>query len=290
MMERMFVIVLLLACFFSNGQNLKYGKVEKVAGGFKFTEGPAADREGNLYFSDVIASKIYKFNPKKGVDTVVEDTKWGNGIYISKSNDLFFCQNKGKNLVKLLTNGKVKHLLTSETSNSLNSPNDLWIVPSGGIYFTDPNYDTSSTPEIEGVYFLGPNKEKPICVEQTLTRPNGIIATPKGDTLYITDHGDNKTWRYTVNKNGGLKNKELVVEHGGDGITLDYKGRIYITDLGQNAINIYTVSGESIDQIDIPETPSNVAFGGEKRNILFVTARTSLYAIKTNSRAQEKTY
>jgi L-ascorbate metabolism protein UlaG (beta-lactamase superfamily) len=140
----------------------------------------------------------------------------------------------------------------------------------------------------EHVYYLPPDDKKIIRVIDDMVRPNGLIGTPDGKLLYVTDHGGNKTFAYTINENGTLSNKKLFAPEGSDGMTIDNEGNIYLTT---SAVTVYNKNGEKIESIEIPERPANVTFGGKDNQTLFITARTSLYSVRmrTKGAGQEQT-
>jgi gluconolactonase len=115
-----------------------------------------------------------------------------------------------------------------------------------------------------------------------MTRPNGVIGSPDGKMLYVADHGAGKTYVYKINQDGTLSDKKIFVEQGSDGMTIDQYGNVYLTG---KIVSVYNPSGKLIQTIEVPETPSNVCFGGKDKKTLFITARKSLYSI----RMQEKT-
>src|SRR5262249_23459073 len=165
----------------------------------------------------------------------------------------------------------------------LNGPNDVWIQPSGGLYFTDPYYQRD--------YWKRGPKEMPECVyhvsadNSTVTRvasdlkqPNGIIGTPDGKTLYVADIGASKTYRYSIQPDGSLKDKNLFCSLGSDGMTIDNAGNVYLTGKG---VTVFDSSGKQIEQIAVPEPwTANVCFGGKDRRTLFITASKSFYGLQ----------
>ena len=166
----------------------------------------------------------------------------------------------------------------------MNGPNDLWINPhNGGIYFTDPYYQrpywTRTSPEIERqkVYYLQKHK-KPIVVADNLEQPNGIIGTPDGKYLYVADIKADKTYKYRIAGDGSLIERTLFASKGSDGMTIDQKGNVYITGKG---VTVYDSKGKLIEHIDVPgEWTANITFGGKNKNLLFITATTSVYTLK----------
>ena len=162
-------------------------------------------------------------------------------------------------------------------------PNDLWIAPNGGIYFTDPYYardywekGRKEVQDKRGVYYL--NLEgKVIRVIEDYKQPNGLIGTPDGKTLYVSDINDGKIWKYMVNADGTLSNKTFFAPEGSDGMTIDNQGNVYLCN---KYVSVFDKGGKKIAEIEVPEMPANICFGGKNRNILFITARTSVYTLK----------
>jgi gluconolactonase len=262
-------------------------QVEKIADSFQFTEGPAADAEGNICFTDIPNNRIHKWTLDGKLSIFLENSRGANGLFFDKTGNLIACQGGGQQLVSIDPKGNVNVLTDKYDGKKFNSPNDLWIAPNGGIYFTDPRYGNRNNMEQDGehVYYLAPDRKRLICVINDMIRPNGLIGTPDGKTLYAADHGANKTFIYTINEDGTLSNKKLFAPEGSDGMTIDNQGNIYLTT---NAVAVYNKDGEKIETINVPEIPANVCFGGKDRQTLFITARTSLYSIKMKAKGVEQ--
>ena len=120
-------------------------------------------------------------------------------------------------------------------------------------------------------------------VTTNLVRPNGLVGTTDGRRLYVADHGGGQTFVYDVQSDGRLENQRVFVQQGADGITLDSKGNLYLTG---DDVTIYNPSGIPVGSIAVPEPPANLAFGGIEGTTLFITARTSLYAVKMMVKGQ----
>ena len=264
-----------------SGQNQASG-VRKLADGFAFTEGPASDRVGNIYFTDIPNNRIHKWSRDEELFTFVENSGGANGLMFDKNENLIACAGSIGKLISIDPAGKITVLADTYEGKPFNSPNDLWIDAEGGIYFTDPRYGNRDNLPQDGehVYYLSADRKKLIRVIDDMVRPNGIIGTPDGKQLYVADHGANKTYIYTIRPDRTLTDKKLFAEQGSDGMTLDAAGNLYLTE---KAVTVYTPSGEKIRTIEVPESPSNVCFGGEDGKTLFITARTSLYAIDIKS-------
>ena len=179
---------------------------------------------------------------------------------------------------------KEKTVLVKEFNGKLlNGPNDIWVRPDGGVYFTDPFYKRPYwkrgpiEQESQGVFFYSA-AGKLSRVDGDVKQTNGIIGTPDGKTLYVADIGARKSYAYDIQDDGTLKNRRLFCDMGSDGMTIDDAGNVYLT-LGK-AVTSFDKSGKQIAKIDVPENCTNVCFGGKKKKTLFITAGTSLYSIE----------
>ncbi|MHC4620336.1 MAG: SMP-30/gluconolactonase/LRE family protein [Planctomycetota bacterium] len=257
-------------------------KVEKLAGGFRFTEGPAADAEGNVFFTDIPNNRIHKWSVEGKLSTFREDSGGANGLYFDDGN-LLACEGGRGRLVSIDPDGKVTALADMYEGKRLNSPNDLWKHPKGGIYFSDPRYGRREDLPQDGehVYYLSGDGKRVMRVINDMVRPNGLVGTRDGKLLYVADHGAGKTYVYTVNADGTLSGKKLFARQGSDGMTLDREGNVYLTG---EAVSVFNAGGKKIQTIDVGEKPSNVCFGGRDKKTLFITARTSLYSVRMQTK------
>jgi len=259
-------------------------KVKKLAGGFKFTEGPAVDARGNVFFTDQPNNRIHKWSVDGKLSTFHEKPGRANGLYFDKDGNLLACADLNNELWLIDINGNITVLVKNYNGRKLNGPNDLWIDRKGGIYFTDPfyrrRYWNRGPMEQDGqhVYYLYPDRKKLIRVTDDLVQPNGIIGTPDGKLLYVADIGARKTYVYSINADGTLSNKKLFCSMGSDGMTIDNEGNIYLTGRG---VTVFNSAGEKIEHIDIDAGwTANVCFGGKDKQTLFITAQTSLYSVR----------
>ncbi|MCJ7449990.1 MAG: SMP-30/gluconolactonase/LRE family protein [Bacteroidales bacterium] len=260
-------------------------KLEKLSGDFNFTEGPAADAHGNVYFTDQPNDRIMIWSTKGELLTFMQPSGRSNGLFFDKQGNLWSCADEKNELWRISPDKNVEVILDKFNDKLLNGPNDLWISPDGGIYFTDPFYrrswwDHSAMPQNKQcVYYLGPDHKTLNRVAEDLVQPNGIVGSSDGKTLYVADIGNRKTWSYSINTDGSLGNKKLFCEMGSDGMTIDKKGNIYITGKG---VTIFDKTGKQIGNIAVPENwTANVCFGGKNRKSLFITASKGLYRIRT---------
>lgn len=265
--------------------------IVELADGFQFTEGPAADAEGNVFFTDIPANRIHKWSVEGQLSTFRENSGGANGLFFDKDGKLLGCEGDNGRLVSIDSKGNVTVLADKYNDKPFNKPNDLWIAPNGGVYFSDPVYGRASVVQDgEHVYYLTPecvvsrfSPRQVIRVVDDMVRPNGLIGTPNGKsgteppTLLVTDHGARKTYKYKINNDGTLSDKTLFASVGSDGMTIDNEGNIYLTE---NGVLVYDSAGNQIDRIGVPQRPSNVCFGGKDGQTLFITARTSIYSIQ----------
>lgn len=254
-------------------------QVIKLAGGFSFTEGPASDIAGNIFFTDIPNNRIHKWSLDGKLTIFRRNSGGANGLFFDKSGNLLACEGGGRRLVSINPQGTLEVLADEYQGKKFNSLNDLWIDPKGGIYFTDPRYGRRDDMQQDGehVYYLSPGRKEIKRVIDDMVRPNGLIGTPDGKILYVTDNGGGKTFRYRINQDGTLSNKKLFAPEGSDGMTIDNQGNVYLTTSG---VAVYNTNGEKVEVIAVPERPANVCFGGKDKKTLFITARTSLYSVR----------
>ena len=254
-------------------------KLVILAKGFRFTEGPAVDSGGTLYFTDIPNNLIHKWDKKSGLGIYRKDSEGANGLYFDPSGNLVICAGGGKKIVSIDRKGVVTVLAAEYDGKPFNQPNDLWVRPDGGVYFSDPVYGSGTqTQDGMHIYYISPDRRRVTRVVDDMIRPNGLIGTPDGKWLYIADAGAQKTWRYWMNTDGSLSKKTLFVESGSDGMTIDGRGNIYITG---NTVHVYNPRGKRIDEIQTPARPTNLCFGGPDNKTLYITARTFLCSIQT---------
>ncbi|AWV98059.1 SMP-30/gluconolactonase/LRE family protein [Arcticibacterium luteifluviistationis] len=260
-------------------------KLTLISDQFAFTEGPAADKKGNVYFTDQPNDKIWKYSTNGDLSLYMDGTGRANGLFFDKAGNLIACADNDNELWKIDKNKNVEVLTKNWDGKRLNAPNDLWIDAKGGIYFSDPFYKrdywkhTESEQEEQRVYYRNPAGKVSIAADG-FVRPNGLIGDKMLSKMYITDIGDKKTYVYDMAADGSLNNKKLFCEQGSDGMTLDQKSNVYLVGKG---VTIYSPEGKVIEKIDVPEGwTANITFGGKKNKTLFITASKSLYTIEMN--------
>lgn len=261
-------------------------KLQKLAGDFAFTEGPAVAPNGDIYFTDQPNDRILVWSTAGKLSTFLQPSGRSNGLCFDNQGRLWACADGNNELWRIdIPTKSYEVILRQFEGKRFNGPNDIWVRKDGGAFFTDPYYKRpywkhSGMPqESQQVYFLPANGKGLRRITTDLTQPNGIIGTPDGKTLYVADIGAGKTYAYDIQSNGDLTGKRLFCGQGSDGLTIDREGNVYLTSRG---VAVYNRKGTKIDQIDIPENwTANVCFGGADRKTLFVTASTGLYSIRT---------
>ena len=261
-----------------------WGDLEKLSGGFTFTEGPAADSQGNIYFTDQPNDRIMKWSLEDILDTWKHPSGRSNGVFFDKGGNLIACADEMNQLWEISPEGDVRVLVSDFEGKLLNGPNDVWVGNDNSLYFTDPFYQRPywkrGGMEQPGqyVYYVSPDRTEIRVVEDRLVRPNGIAGTPEGRTLFVADIGDGKTYKYRIEENGDLAERRLFCSMGSDGMAVDWKGNLYLTGDG---VTIFSPDGMKIGHIDVPEKwTANVCFGGEEMKTLYITASKGFYRVK----------
>jgi gluconolactonase len=260
-------------------------KPQVLADGFSFTEGPSADKQGNVYFTDQPNDRIVKWSTDGKTTDWLKPAGRSNGTYFDRHGNLITCADEKDELWSISPAKKVTVLVKDFGGKLLNGPNDVWIRPDGNIYFTDPLYprdywkrNAAMQQPGQYVYFLDLASGKVTPVATDLKQPNGIIGTPNGKILYVADIGAGKTYKYETTPEGPLQHKQLFCELGSDGMTMDEKGNVYLTGKG---VTIFDPSGKQITNIPIPEPwTANVTFGGHDHRFLFITASKKVYGLQ----------
>ncbi len=289
-MSRFFLIILAVVIGISgncqserNSLIAKNAKVTKVGGGYKFTEGPSVAPDGRVFFTDQPNDKIDVWSETGTITTFMQPCDRSNGTYFNQKGELVACADLHNRLVTISMDKQMKTITENFNGKPLNAPNDLWIAPNGGIYFTDPYYHRDywetgrkELQDVRGVYYLSVDGKVTRVIDD-YKQPNGLIGTPDGKVLYVSDINAGKIWKYDIQPDGALANKTFFAPEGSDGMTIDNKGNVYLTN---KVVSVFNSKGENIARIEVPEQPSNVCLGGKKRNILFMTARTSVYTLQ----------
>ena len=263
-------------------------KLVLVDSNFAFTEGPATDKEGNIFFTDQPNNNIWKYDVNGKISLFMHGARRSNGMYFDKQGNLISCADERNELIRISPQKKIRVLATNYNGYVLNGPNDVWINRlTGGMYITDPffqrPYWTRKQPDAalngEKLYYLPLGKHKLVLADSSLIKPNGITGTPDGRHLYVADMGEGKTFCYNIEADGRLTNKRLFAPEASDGMTIDNEGNVYLTG---NGVTVYNSSGKQIAHIDVPQKwTANLCFGGRSKDVLFITASKAVYIIQT---------
>ncbi len=255
------------------------GPVVRAFQGFSFTEGPAQSACGDLYFTDVTTNIIHRVDTSNVLSTFLPASQSANGIEFDRTDRMLAClMNAGSVVAIDRTTRAITTLAGQYAGNRFNSPNDLIADVHGGVWFTDPNF-RGNTQDREAVYYIDARNAVTRVIGD-LTRPNGIMLSPREDTLFVASTTPSAVMAYPVLGPGVLGAGRQFFPLGGssvDGMTVDTNGNLYLARPGLSAIEVVTPLGTSLGRIAIPEAPSNVAFGGANHRTMYVTARTSLY-------------
>ena len=259
-------------------------ELKKVAWDCKFSEGPASDAAGNVYFTDQPNDRILKYGVDGKLTTFMQPCGRSNGLCFDSKGLLWACADEKNEMWTIDSAGKSTVVIKDYKGKLLNGPNDVWIRPDGGVYFTDPFYkrDYWKRGPIEqdkhAVYYFTPDHQTLTRVEEDMKQPNGIIGTPDGKMLYVSDIDSKKTFSYEIQSDGTLTNKKLFCEMGSDGMTIDNEGNVYLTNKG---VSVFDKTGKFLETIKVDEAwTGNVCFGGKDMQTLFITASKSAYTLQ----------
>jgi gluconolactonase len=295
-------------------------QIENLGSGYSFTEGPAVDKDGNVFFTDQPNDVIHKWNATTGAITpFLKGTGRSNGMMFDKDGNLIACADMHGELWKIAPDGTHTVLASNYNGKLLNGPNDVWINPTnGGMYITDPifprDYWDSNDPRKTGnpnwppthseqaatgkgghVYYLAPNSTTLVRVTTQSdwdadSWPNGVVGTPDGKKLYVNKWaGDNMggTWVFDISADGSLTNMRKFVDIGGDGMSMDERGNIYISNgLG---VVVFDPNGNKLVTIFTGGGATNNVFAGKDQKTLVITGPVDkLNSLKMNVKGVEK--
>ncbi len=258
-------------------------ELQLVSAGFKFTEGPAVDAQGNVFFTDQPNDRIWKYGTDGELSIFLEPAGRSNGLYFDREGRLIACADERYELWRIGMDKQVEKLAVDYRDSLFNGPNDAWVSPSGTIYFTDPYYQRDywarSEPMMQSQALYRYDTDGTLTrLDDAFRKPNGIIGTPDGKYLYVADIGDRKIYRYAIQADGSVADRRFFAPQGSDGMTIDERGNIYLTGKG---IDVYSPDGQHIQHIDVPVNwTANACFGGRDRDFLFITATDKVFTLK----------
>jgi sugar lactone lactonase YvrE len=269
----------------------KDAKIEKVAGGFQFTEGPVWHKDGYLLFSDCHANGIMKWDPSTCAASLYRAVAgFSNGLTFDKIGRLIAVEYGMHRITRQEKDGSISELVSQYEGKRLNSTNDLAVKSDGSIYFTDPPYGVK--PEDRELDFCAVYRFSPYGKLTLLTRdmeaPNGLAFSPDEKVLYVADSSRRSHIQaFDVRPDGTLANMRLFATLKAkdpgvpDGLKVDTQGNVWST--GPGGVWVFDKTGKHLGTIKTPEVPANCAWGDADGKALYITARTSVYRIKTNA-------
>ena len=274
------LILLIPSCGLS--QNFDNVTVDRIATGFLYAEGPVWSRDGFLVFSDVPENKLLemKLGQKPAVLRANSNGAMGNAY--DAQGRLYTCETHARHITRTDKKGKVDVFAERYEGKRFNAPNDVVVRKDGQVYFTDPafgNQEDARELDFFGVYHVSPRGEVEL-IAKPKGRPNGITLSPNGRVLYVANSDERNIRAYDLDSKGAASNERVLVagiEGIPDGLRADEKGNLYVA---AKRVEVYSPEGKSLGSISLAETPSNLAFGDEDFQSLFVTARTSVYRIR----------
>jgi gluconolactonase len=268
-------------------------RIERLATGFWFTEGPVWNNKGGyLLFSDIPAGRILKWTPETGISDFRFPSGKSNGLTLDGKGRLIACEHANRRVSRTEENGAVISIASRYEGKKLNSPNDVVVKSDGSVYFTDPPYGLNTvfgTPEEQelpfcGVYRVSPNGNGPTLLIADMV-PNGLAFSPDESLLYVADTERNHIRVFEVTGDGTTRNGRIFALISGeplapDGIKVDSEGNVYVT--GKGGVWVLNPEGKRMGVIPVPQLPSNLAWGDEDLKTLYITARSSVYRIRLN--------
>lgn len=290
----------------------KDAKIEKVATGFTFTEGPLWRPQGLLWFSDVPGNVVRSVMPNGEVKVIIEHAGGTvaappgafigpNAMIADKDGAVLLCQHGNRRIVRVGKDMKITPYIDKFEGQRLNSPNDLIYRSDGALYFTDPPYgliqqdaDPSKELKFNAVFLYRNGRLMPVITD--LNRPNGIALSPDEKTLYVSNSDERKRFwmKYDVAADGSVSNGRMFYDLAGarergipDGMKVDSKGNVYAS--GPEGVWVLSASGKHLGTIQPGETAANCAWGDDGKT-LYITASTSVYRIRVNIPGEKPLY
>ena len=267
--------------------------VELVKEGFRFTEGPVGTPDGGLYFTDIRANVIYRLDPSGGINVFRDNTAAANGLAFDRSGNLLAAEGKGKRVIRIDSRGIVA-VVAAQTAGgqAFLSPNDLIVDRRGGIYFTDPGSRGHQGKTF--VYYIRPDGDV-LLVSDEVRLPNGLTLTQDEKMLLVADSRGNIIFGFDIQADGSVANKRPFASLQGipdgqssnaDGMAIDSDGRLYVATV--TGIQVFDANGSYLGTISVPRPPANLAFAGQDKRMLYITAREGLYRLKMLSQGPHR--
>jgi gluconolactonase len=277
---RALACLLFVSC--AAAQSFSDYKVEKLSGGYIFTEGPVYSRDGYLLFSDVPNNRIVKIAAGEKPASFRDNSNGANGNTFDAQGRLYTCESRTRRVTRTDKKGNIEVLAERYEGKRLNAPNDIVVRKDGHVYFTDPafgNQEQGRELDFFGIYHITPKSELKL-IAKTKGRPNGVTLSPNGRILYVADSDERILRAFDVGRDGEVSNERVFVKDidgPPDGIRIDEKGNLYVT---ANTLEVYSPQGKLLGKVEVPEQPRNCAFGDPDFQTIYITAFTSVYRIR----------
>lgn len=271
--------LLLAAASLIFAQEFEVAKMQLLAKGYTFTEGPAWSKEGYLIFSDIPGDKLLKWVPGHEVEILRADAHGPCGNAFDAQGRLYTCETRARRVTRTDKSGKIEVLADQFEGKRLNAPAHLAVSKTDHVYFTDPAFGSQVDHrelDFNGVYHLPPKGPLKL-IAKFPTRPNGIAISPNGRTLYVTNSDEHNVRAYDLDRNGDTSNERVIIANLKSpplGLTTDDKGNLYVAAGG---IEIYSPDGKLLHSMPLHEQAAGAAFGETDLKTLFVTARGYVY-------------
>jgi gluconolactonase len=263
------------------GQEAVQYVTEKIAAGYRFTEGPAWSKDGFLIFSDTSKDQLLKWVPGRQAEVFREHANGPSGNAFDAEGRLYTCETRARRITRTDKKGAIEVVAERWEGKRLNAPAGIVVSKSGHVYFTDPAFGYQSDHrelDFYGVYHIPPKGPMEI-VARPVGRPHGIALSPNGRTLYVSNADEHNIRAYDLGRNGEASNERILVSNIAGvpgGIAVDEKGNLYIAGKG---ISIYTPQGRLVQTIEMQDQASNCAVFEGSMNNIFVTSRGTVYRL-----------
>lgn len=267
---------------------------EVIAGPFEFTEGPYWHPDEYLLFSDIPANRVYRWSEQEGVDVYLEPSGNSNGIEADIDGSILLAQHAGS-VSRLTEDGDLFVIVDSYENQRLNSPNDIAVHSNGTIYFTDPPFGVSDEDrelDFSGVYRLSTDEELSVVYDE-FEYPNGIVFNTDETILYVNDSGTGDILAFEMDEGGNPHTPEVFANVGemgsgmgaADGMVTDMDGNLYST--GPRGLTILDENGQELHVIEFEEQITNLGWGGENSDILYITGSDHVYRYPMNTKGSK---
>lgn len=273
--------------------------IDRIATGYQFTEGPVWHlRTRTLTFSDVRGGAMYRWTEAGGAEVFRRPSGFGNGNTYDAAGNLITCEHENRRVSRTAPDGTIGVVADSYQGKRLNSPNDVIIAPNGDIIFTDPPYGLRQPDgsfvgmelPFNGVFRVAAGSGDLTLLIDDFDRPNGLVISDDGLRLFVADTAREHVRVFDVAADGSLSNGRIfaagfAAQVGAatpsrpDGMKLDSRGNLYVAANTTEGVWVFSPEGDLIGLIGLPETPANLAWGGDDWRTLFVTATTSVYRL-----------